>query len=149
MLTYRTRLRTTQIILHDSHTVPDLESSSPFLVVNGRALGLLNVGYHYVIERDGFTTEYRRHDAIGSHTRGCNHNSIGVCLMGGCRATEDGGVEPEDNFTADQMVSLKALVLAIRQRYGKNLPLVGHKEVSRGHSECPCLNMETVRDLVR
>ena len=42
-----------------------------------------DIGYHYVIRRDG-TLEIGRDEAmVGSHARAVNGTSIGVCLIGG------------------------------------------------------------------
>lgn len=41
-----------------------------------------HVGYHYVIDWDGTTTQCREHDEEGAHTIGMNKSSIGVCFMG-------------------------------------------------------------------
>ena len=40
------------------------------------------VGYNYVIESDGKTTQTRLHTEEGAHTIGMNNSSIGVCFMG-------------------------------------------------------------------
>ena len=39
-------------------------------------------GYHYLIERDGTTFQYRDENEIGAHDKDENVNSIGVCLAG-------------------------------------------------------------------
>lgn len=41
-----------------------------------------HVGYTYVIESDGETTQCRSHNETGAHTIGMNNSSIGICLTG-------------------------------------------------------------------
>lgn len=142
-LAYRPRRCTTAIVLHDTHTPASLNASHPFLLVHGRSLGLLTVGYHFVIERDGFVQSYRGDNLVGSHTPGRNHDTVGIALMGGLGV--DG--EPEDNFTADQTYSLKHLVRGIRFNYGE-IPLLGHGELHH-RAKCPCVDMEEVRGLCK
>lgn len=132
MFTYRRRLTTTRIILHDSHTPATIKDVTAWLLVEGRVRGLLTVGYHYVIERDGRVRTTRDPDSVGSHLRHHNHDSVGVCLAGGGEGAED--------VTAEQKESLKTLHVLI----GRGLPLVGHNEVT-GRGKCPCFNMKYLR----
>lgn len=145
MRSYRTRPSTEFLILHDSHTVP-APNGEAFLRWRGRQNGLLDVGYHFVIERDGATIVTRPEDAIGSHCAGYNHNSIGVCLIGGLDAEA-----PTDNFTADQRAALCTLYARLRGTYGPHLRVLGHTELARfvgrrRHQPCPCLDMGVLRD---
>lgn len=143
ILPYRPRRETLAIILHDSHTGPSLVASYPFLEVHGRTLGFLTVGYHWAIDRDGYLQSFREQHQVGSHAPGRNHDTVGICLMGGLNGD---GVR-EDNFTQDQMVSLKALVQGIRYVHGE-IPLLGHSELHR-KSHCPALDMETIRRMCK
>lgn len=139
MFNWRPRKSTTRIILHDSHTPPDLPSATAWMRTKGREMGLLEIGYHYVIERDGTVVEVRPHHAIGSHTPGHNHDSLGVVLAGGWKCN------PED-FSTDTIVSLGFLAASIQKTYGP-IPLQGHTEVQRyrGRHRCPALDMDNLR----
>ena len=57
----------------------------------------------------------------GAHVRGFNHESVGVCLVGGL----DNNGKPEDNFTAEQMLSLEMLIKSLQLRYPES-QVVGH-----------------------
>lgn len=145
-LHYRPRLDTTLIILHDSHTPSSMvQSGVDYLLVQGRARGLLSIGYNFVIEREGVCLETRPFDTMGSHTAGRNHLSIGVCLIGGIGSD---GI-PEDNFTADQWQALRELVGKIHRLY-PGILLYGHDEVNRfkGGARCPALDMDNLRHSV-
>jgi N-acetylmuramoyl-L-alanine amidase len=106
-------------------------------------MGLLDVGYHYIIERDGTVIETRNHEAIGSACPGLNHLSVQLCLLGGL--SEDAVFE--DNITFDQKVSTMKLLESLTLRY-PNAKIKGHDELvkfsSRTH-RCPCWSAEDVR----
>ncbi len=142
-LKYRPRRTTNAIILHDSHTRPSVIHGEHFLKMQGRVMGLLYTGYHFIVDRDGQVVACRKHDVMGSHCPGRNHDTIGVCLMGGL--SEDG--TDEDNILADQWVALRTLVAGIRGLYGY-LPVLGHGEVQKLHDRtCPCVAPDEIRSL--
>ena len=148
-LTYRRRTETRQVILHDSHTAPGALNIEAWLRVNARKLGLLDIGYHYVIFPDGKFLETRPHDTVGSACTGFNHDSVQVCLVGGRRVMPgpDGEeiLTPSDTFTADQKDTLRWLYLDyLTPAYGP-LSLTGHSELGRHRGLCPALNMEKLR----
>lgn len=99
--------------------------------------GWLDCGYHFIIRRDGTIEEGRPHDVIGSHVKGRNHDSLGICLAGGI---DDKG-KPQDNFTDAQKAALQGLLwkmtsgLEFDGAY-KGLPVVGHRDLDAGKA-CP------------
>lgn len=138
MIQYRPRSKTTRIILHDSHTGPEVTNAAEHLRVLGRVKGLLDVGYHIVIERDGGWHQTRPLNVIGSHLPGHNHDSIGICLAG----------NEECGFTQDQMDTLQKLVAGKASL--RDLPVLGHYEIPRSGTrrsgcKCPCLDMNKLR----
>ncbi|UZT50404.1 endolysin [Enterobacter phage 04_vB_Eclo_IJM] len=64
--------------------------------------GWLDVGYHFVIKRDGTVEEGRPVDVEG-HTLRTGIRSVGVCLVGGI----DAKGKFEANFTPAQMNALR------------------------------------------
>ena len=64
-----------------------------------------DIGYHYVIRRDGTLETGREEHRTGSHARQVNGTSLGVCLVGGYGS---GGWE--NNFTEEQFVALKDII---------------------------------------
>lgn len=150
--TYRLRPETTMVMLHASHTVPgETPYIEHWLDENGRRLGLLGCGYHFVIPRAGPVIACRPHTVMGTHCRGANHYAIGVCLEGGSvlapdPVTAEVGPVPLDNFTPDQKDNVRHLMDHLRSYYGPGLPLVGHSEHRKHHTrQCPPLNMEELR----
>lgn len=140
---WKPRLRTEHIIVHDSHTQADVEDVVGLLRHQGLKSGLLDIGYHVVIERDGRVVECRKRDLIGSHTPGHNLYSIGICMIGG----RGPAGEPEDNFGFDQRFALVSLLADLLHAYPQ-AEIVGHAEIQHiltsPHS-CPALDMEQLR----
>lgn len=148
MITYKVRQATLKVILHDSHTKPDVERVVNVLRWKGRKMGLLDIGYHFVIDRDGSLTETRPMALIGTHCAGHDLDSIGVCLIGGL---SDGG-SVEDNFTEDQRRSLFDLFQHLKQCY-PGIAILGHDEATGGRRRhglqqdriCPACDMQDLR----
>jgi N-acetyl-anhydromuramyl-L-alanine amidase AmpD len=112
-------------------------------------MGLLEAGYHFAVARDGKVFTLRHHMSIGTHTPGHNHDSLGVCLIGG---RDDSG-NPAENFSEGQIESLVRLLRVWASRMGAgtvgDIPVVGHSEIqrfrNRSHPPCPFLDMEELR----
>ena len=95
-----------------------------------------DIGYHYVIYRDGSVHEGRDVDKAGSHTKRYNSNSIGVVYVGGMTADNR---HPKDTRTKEQRAALKALVKELKRLY----PLAsihGHNEFAA--KACPSFNVK-------
>ncbi len=127
------RKATTHIIIHCSATRPSQDVDAREIDGWHRAQGYLCIGYHYVIRRNGIIELGRHQDEVGAHAKGCNASSVGVCLVGG--VTEKNVKKAENNFTPEQMDSLKALVSALKQHY-PNAVIIGHRDVNPGKA-CP------------
>lgn len=72
------------------------------------ANGWNDIGYHYVIEKDGKTVAGRDEKVIGAHTVGMNDKSIGICLSGNFDATLP---------TQEQLNAFVALYKALYAKY--------------------------------
>lgn len=152
IIRYKPRQETKRIVLHDSHTDPsvtaagDVQRWAPLARTGALEMGLLDTGYHYVIERDGAIVEGRTRHLIGTHTPGHNMDSIGICLVGG---RTRGGHEGQDNFTKEQWQSLFHLIIDLRKEFGEDLPLVSHSEIQKYRNkslpDCPPVDMDDVR----
>jgi hypothetical protein len=150
---YRPRTETRRIILHDSHTTPELGGGALDVPrwadqakEGGLKMGLLSTGYHIIKKRDGTMVTARQWDLVGTHTPGHNMDSIGYCLVGGREHYTDQGV---DNFTDEQIKTLFAFVVLARVTFMSDIELVGHTEVQSYHHRdrprCPPLDMEDLR----
>ena len=81
--------------------------------------GWVDIGYHYVIRRNGEIEVGRPVYAVGAHCAGHNQRTIGICLIGG-------GVRGEDNnFTEPQFKSLAKLIHDIEKTFDIE-KIVGH-----------------------
>lgn len=146
---YRKRSRTTLLVLHDSHSPPSVKRPVEHLRWQGRQRGLLEIGYHLIIGRDGASHLLRPIDVIGSHAPGFNHLSIGICLIGGRDETRD---VPEDNFTPIQRSVLLKYCAGFLTEF-PDAQVCGHSEIQKwkrkGASKtahgCPALDVNAVR----
>jgi len=87
--------------------------------------GWSDIGYHYVIDRDGTLANGRPLSRIGAHVKGHNKFTIGVSLIGGF-----GGAATdkfEDHFTKDQNLALRKLIKSLELQFG-DLVISGHNE---------------------
>lgn len=98
------------------------------------ARGFKDIGYHYVIYRDGSILSGRPVAQIGAHCTNHNRNSIGICYIGG--VAKDGKT-PKDTRTPKQMASLKKLLWRLHLQYPA-ATIHGHREFAK--KACPCFD---------
>jgi N-acetylmuramoyl-L-alanine amidase len=101
--------------------------------------GFADIGYHYVIYRDGSVHLGRDVDIIGAHCEGFNSYSIGVCYVGGMSAD---GKKNEDTRTDAQKLALLDLLVKLRQLY-PNAQISGHRNYDRKGKTCPNFDART------
>ena len=98
--------------------------------------GWSDIGYHYLISRDGQVRKGRPVEKAGAHTRGHNSDSIGVCLIGG-----HGGAKTDDffdHFTQAQWDTLHKWLNDMETKY--TFTIHGHNEyASKG---CPSFDVQ-------
>ena len=105
-------------------------SSLPSNVQGRKGRGWSDIGYHYYIKLDGSLHEGRPLSRVGSHCKGHNTGSIGVCFEGG-KTSEN---KPWDKPTDNQIKTVKSLIQSLQNDYG-DLSLHGHYEFSS--KSCP------------
>lgn len=93
--------------------------------------GFSDIGYHYVIYRDGSIHIGRDESIIGAHCTGHNTNSIGICYIGGCASD---GKSPKDTRTEAQKSSLLKLLSELKKKYPK---AVIHSHKDYANKACP------------
>ena len=98
--------------------------------------GFSDIGYHYVIYRDGSIHIGRDESIIGAHCTGHNTNSIGVCYIGGCASD---GKTPKDTRTLQQKASLLSLLKTLKIKY-PNAKIYPHYKFAA--KACPSFNAE-------
>lgn len=129
-----------RIIVHCSATPADMDIGAPEIRewhVNGN--GWDDIGYHYVIRRDGIIDGGRPLEIMGAHAGGHNEDSIGICLVGGVDA--DDRRTAEFNYTREQMRALERVIETMMQRYGSALDVLGHRDLPGVSKACPCFDV--------
>lgn len=135
------RSRTDFIFIHCSYTKPNMNVDAATIKEWHLRRGWRDIGYNYVIKRDGTVQGGRDTDEdgdymeeVGAHVRGYNSISLGVCLVGGM----DWEGKPDFNFTRQQMASLEKLVEQLKKEY-PSAEVIGHRDKDSGKA-CPCFD---------
>lgn len=132
------RDRTDYIVVHGSFTPPEMDIGVEEIRKWHTEKGWDDIGYHLVIRRDGTIEAGREESLVGAHTLGYNHNSYGICLVGGQYAKGSG--RWDFNYTRTQMDQL-AWVLAVSANYYPAAIVRGHRELQLDR-ECPGFNVK-------
>lgn len=91
--------------------------------------GWREVGYQYFVDKAGVVHPGRSEDESGSHVKGYNSRSIGICLSG------------RHEFTPAQFKSLEILLIDICGRYDlEKKDIVGHCDLDKKKT-CPNLDL--------
>lgn len=114
-----------RIILHMSYTPPSMDiGADEIRDWHVRQNGWRDIGYHYVIRRDGRVETGRALDVAGAHVSGENHDSIGICLVGGKHRSRD---THDCNFTSAQWRALDRLCRDLLLRF-PGAQISGHRD---------------------
>lgn len=129
----------TEIIIHCSATRPKWMEEYSFAAQvaeikrwHVEERGWSDIGYHYLISRQGKVVAGRPLKRDGVHVKGRNRGTIGICLIGGHGSTDRGKFL--DEFTAAQEVALRQLLLDLRDRFGP-VAITGHNQYAA--KACP------------
>lgn len=120
-----------EIIVHCSATPEGKDYSVDTIRKWHLQRGFADIGYHYIIYRDGSIHTGRDEYVIGAHCKGHNSNSIGVCYIGGVAAD---GKTPKDTRTTEQKQSLVKLLKELKAKYPQ-ASIHGHRDFSS--KACP------------
>lgn len=124
-----------EIIIHCSATVEGKDYTTEDIKKWHKARGFSDIGYHYIIYRDGSIHNGRNVNISGAHCTNHNAYSIGICYIGGV----DKYNKPKDTRTLEQKNSLKNLLLKLKVLYPK-ATIHGHCEYA--NKACPCFNVK-------
>ena len=120
-----------EIIVHCSATPEGKDFTIDDIRKWHKLRGFADIGYHYVVYRDGSVHVGRDVDLIGAHCTGHNAQSIGVCYIGGC---DKDGKTPKDTRTGKQIDALFDLLVQLRSIY-PNARIYGHRDFA--NKACP------------
>ena len=123
--------RIDKIILHCSATPEGKDYTVEQIRSWHLANGWSDIGYHFVIYRDGTVHRGRPVEKIGAHTTGYNAHSIGICYIGGCAAD---GNTPKNTLTKAQRIAFIRLLKELRVVY-PTATIHGHNEFA--NKACP------------
>lgn len=102
--------------------------------------GWRDIGYHFLIQRDGTVEEGRPIEMTGAHTKGHNWDSIGIAYVGGVEAKRiNGKWVAKDTRTDEQKDSLVDLICQLHDCYGGTV--YGHRDFSA--KACPSFDAKT------
>lgn len=125
--------RVRRITLHHTSEYPGMDKMSDLQVIRAIAnfhrnsLGWADIGYHYLIGRDGKVYEGRPSSLQGAHTGGNNENNLGISMVGNFMHRRPSSV---------QMFALKRLLDMKMKEYGLSTRnLLGHRDLKA--TACP------------
>ncbi len=129
-----------EIIIHCSATPEGKDYTVEDIRRDHKKQGWSDIGYHYVIYRDGSIHEGRDVDLVGAHCskNGHNQHSIGICYIGGVENkpnTPYALLKAKDTRTDAQKGALICLLYDLKKLYPK-AQIWGHRDFDSG-KECP------------
>ena len=99
--------------------------------------GWSDIGYHFVVHRNGQIAPGRPITRSGAHTRGHNKTTIGIALVGGRGGCADDVFM--DNYTLEQARELQALIESLQQEFPTISTISGHNDYAT--KACPCFDV--------
>lgn len=138
----KSRRNITKIIVHCSATPEGEDKTVADIRADHKKQGWSDIGYHYVVYRDGSVHEGRDVDIQGAHCadNGGNIGSIGVCYIGGVERRIPGvaykNLKPKDTRTDAQKVALLNLLLDLKKLY-PHAVILGHRDLDEHGKLCP------------
>lgn len=108
------RRKITEVIVHCSATAEGRDFTTADIRRWHLQRGFNDIGYHWVIYRDGSINKGRDESVIGAHCTGHNSHSVGVCYIGGLAS--DNKI-PKDTRTPEQKTALLKLLRELKRRY--------------------------------
>lgn len=139
------------LTVHCSATPPDADIGADEIRRWHKAQGWEDIGYHFIIRRDGTVQAGRTLDSQGAHVSGHNHEAVGICLVGGVRRDPDADgkddadgprwdLNPDANFTLAQYASLESLLRLMLRRFS-GATVLGHRDFSGVIKSCPSFDV--------
>jgi len=100
-----------------------------------------DIGYHFVVDRQGLVWQGRELRWQGAHVGGSNEGNVGIMLMGNFQ---------EQRPTSEQVASLQRMVVALQRRFAVPVSQVRtHLEWPTAATECPGLMLQAQVDQLR
>lgn len=120
-----------ELIVHCSATAEGKDFTIAQIRESHIARNFSDIGYHYVIYRDGSIHLGRDVNIAGAHCTNHNTASIGVCYIGGCDVD---GKTPKDTRTPAQKKTLINLLVKLKAQHPK-AKIYSHRDFA--NKACP------------
>ena len=96
--------------------------------------GWEDIGYHYIINKNGRITKGRNTKYIGAHVKGHNRNSLGICIIGNF---------DKEKPTEKQIKKLLKFLKRLSKKHNiENKNILGHREFKGVTKTCPGKNID-------
>ena len=125
-----------KLIIHCSATKPSMDIGAEDIRGWHKSKGWDDIGYHYVIRRNGKVEKGRDVSIAGAHAKGHNFNSIGICLVGGI----DDNSKADDNYNLKQYNALIQLISFLKITFPID-DVLGHRDLPSVNKSCPCFDV--------
>ena len=130
----RSKRSITEIIVHCTATPEGKDYTVDDIRRWHRQRGFADIGYHYIVHRNGHVEEGRDVDLVGAHCTGHNAHSIGICYIGGMDSANE---KPKDTRTLQQKAMLMSTLIDLKKLY-PNAKIYGHRDFA--NKACPSFN---------
>lgn len=129
-----------ELIIHCSATPEGCDYTVEDIRKWHKSSGWSDIGYHYVVYRNGTVVNGRDVDLVGAHCAkgGHNQHSIGICYIGGVENKPGIPVhlqKPKDTRTEAQKMALLSLLIDLKKLY-PSATIWGHHDFDKG-KDCP------------
>ena len=118
------------LVVHCSDTPNNQNLSAIDIHKMHLSFGWNGIGYHKIIKRSGKVENGRPEYWIGAHVKGKNEISLGVCLIG------------RNKFTQNQYLSLEKILKKWKSLYPE-AEIVGHRDTGDTQKTCPNFDVKT------
>jgi N-acetylmuramoyl-L-alanine amidase len=125
------------LVVHCAASSPDMDIGVAEIRKWHLQRGFADIGYHYVIRRNGLIEKGRPDSMPGAHAEGYNMHSLGLCLVGGLKK---GTTKAEDNFEAVQKATLFGLLKELHGKY-PTATILGHRDLPGVTKACPSFDV--------
>lgn len=147
MFLKKSKRRIDEIIVHCTATPEGRDYTVDQCRDDHKKRGFSDIGYHYVIYRDGTTHEGRNVDVSGAHCVDHNAHSIGISYVGGVEnlpGVPYNKLKPKDTRTPEQKAELLSLLMDLKKLYPK-AKIYGHRDFASK----PCPSFDAKKEYER
>ena len=126
----------THIVIHCTATQPEatVESIKRYWK---EVKGWQQVGYHYLIDKNGFVNYLAKEEEVTNGVGGHNQHSVHVSYIGGV----DKQGKPKDTRSQSQLNAMKTIVARLKAKY-PHAEILGHRDFPNVAKACPSFDVK-------